>query len=295
MHGREDAGENGIIPFGFHTFVASLLNWFHSWYLPHTIKIHRDDYLATSIAKAKIWTMMINHTNSADIVITPSKHFRKKLIHYGTKKDIKVFPNGFPDSLFYKKATIKKLKPEEDLRIIWHSRVSSEKRIIPFLEALTKIEKKYHLDIYGSGNEIYKAKLYAKKHRLSVRFHGNVKFKKLSDAINESHLDILTSYNVDTFGMTLIEAEAFATPVFFCDPDMQEIVPKGSYVLSPGPSPEQMAKTINNILKHPEKIQQMSEVMLEHREEVLISKRIEILEKIFNSIISKHKKINLSK
>ena len=30
MHGREDMGETNIIPFGFRTIVAILLNWFHS-------------------------------------------------------------------------------------------------------------------------------------------------------------------------------------------------------------------------------------------------------------------------
>ena len=46
-----------------------------------------------------------------------------------------------------------------------------------------------------------------------------------------------------------------------------------------------MAGALNDLLAHPEKIRQMSEIMLKNRNEVLISKRIKILEKIFSDII----------
>ena len=285
MHGREDMGEANLIPFGFRTIVASALNWFHSWYIPHQIKIHKDNYLADTVAKAKMWTLMVNHANFADLVLTPSEHFRKKLIHYGVKKEIKVFPNGFSDQNFPQNPKVKELAPGKELKMIWHSRVSGEKRIMPFLEALTKVVGKYRLDVYGDGNDLKRAERFVKKHNLNVEFHGNVKFEKLASAIADSHLDILVSYNYDTFGMTLIEAEAYGVPVFFCDPDMEEIVPPGSYILSKDESPTEMAATLNNLLEQPEKIRKMSEIMLKHREEILISKRIKKLEALFNLII----------
>ena len=81
--------------------------------------------------------------------------------------------------------------------------------------------------------------------------------------------------------MTLIEAEAFATPVFFCDPDMKEIVPKGSFIISKNKTPKEMTKSLNNLFEHPEKIEQMSKIMVKNHKDILISKRIKILEKIF--------------
>lgn len=279
MHGREDMGESNIIPFGFRTMVATLLNWFHSWYLPHPIKIHQDNYLANTIAKSKMWELMVNHANYADLVLTPSKHFRKKLLHYGVKKEIKVFPNGFPDNKFPPDISVKRLKPNEELRIIWHSRVSAEKRIMPFLKSLIMVGGKYRLDVYGGGGDFFRAKRYAKHRKINAIFHGNVSFEELANAISNSHLDVLVSYDFDTFGMTLIEAEAFGVPVFFCDPDMKEIVPKDSFIMSQNETPEKMAESINDLLKHPEKIEQMSKIMLKNRKKILISKRIKILEK----------------
>lgn len=285
MHGREDMGVTNIIPFGFRTIVATLLNWFHSWYIPHPIKVHRDDYLADTIAKAKMWTLMVNHANFADYVITPSHHFAKKLTHYGVKHKIQIFPNGYPDQNFPASPAVKSLKPGETLQIIWHSRLSGEKRILPFLQALSQVNGKYCLNVYGGGADLKKAKRYAAKHHLNVTFYGNAKFTTVQNAILKSHLDVLASYNFDNYPMTLVEAEAAGVPAFICDKDMQEIVPKGSFVLSDGPAPTQMAEALNNLLQHPDKIHQMSEIMLKHREEVLISKRIKTLEKIFNDII----------
>ena len=286
MHGREDMGITNIIPFGFRTIVATLLNWFHSWYISHPIKIHRDDYLADTIAKAKMWTLMVNHANFADYIITPSHHFAKKLTHYGVKKKIQIFPNGYPNQNFPTSPEAKNLKPGETLQIIWHSRLSGEKRIMPFLQALSQVEGKYHLNVYGSGANLKKAKRYAAKHHLNVTFHGNTKFATVQNAISKSHLDVLASYNFDNYPMTLVEAEAAGVPVFICDKDMQEIIPKGSFILSDGPAPTQMATALDNLLQHPEKIQQMSEIMLKNRNEVLISNRIKILEKYFSDIIN---------
>lgn len=286
MHGREDMGITNIIPFGFRTIVATLLNWFHSWYVPHPIKIHRDDYLADTTAKAKMWTMMVNHANYADYVIAPSHHFAKKLTHYGVKHKIQIFPNGYPDQNFPTNPTVKSLNPGEPLKIIWHSRLSGEKRIMPFLQALSQVNGKYHLDVYGGGADLKRAKHYVTKHNLSVTFHGNAKFTTVQSAILKSHLDVLTSYNFDNYPMTLVEAEAAGVPAFICDPDMQEIVPKDSYILSADPTPIQMAEALNNLLQHPEKIQQMSKIMLKNRNEVLISNRIKILEKYFSDIIN---------
>ena len=283
MHGREDMGETNIIPRGFRTIVALALNLFHSWYIPHKTKVHRDEFYADTLARAKMWSLMVNHANFADIVLTPSEHFREKLIRYGVTKPIKVVANGYPDDKFPDNPTLKQLSPGEELKIVWHSRVSAEKRMMPFLRAMTKARGKFRLDVYGGGGDYYRAQRFARRHHLNVIFHGNVDFATAQKAIDDAHLDVLVSYNFDTFGMTLIEAEAHGTPVFFCDPDMKEIVPEGSYIISKNENPTEMAKALNYIFKHPGKIAEMSRTMLDHRKEVLISKRIKTLEKIFDS------------
>ena len=285
MHGREDMGETHIIPYGLRTFVSIMLNWFHSWYLPHPKKIKIDDYLADSLAKAKMWELMISHANFADLVLTPSEHFREKLLHYGVKKEIKVLKNGVSDELFIENLSPRELKKDEELRIIWHSRISAEKRIMPFLEALKNIKGKYRVDIFGGGGDYFRAKRFVKRHKIKAIFHGNQPFPKIYSHLKKAHLDVLVSYNFDTFGMTLIEAESVGVPVFFCDPDMKEVVPENSFILSRDETPEKMTRALEDLLKNPEKIRKMSEKMLKNRSEIFVSRRVDLLEQYFNDII----------
>ena len=307
MHGREDMGEALIIPLGLRTFVATMLNWFHAWYLPHSIKITKDNYLATTLAKAKMWALMVNHANQADVVIAPSDYFRKMLIYYGVKKPVVALHHGIADDYLKKTPPARELKPGEPLEIIWHSRLSPEKRLMPFLEALNiitpnppiaslktplvavknfknreKFTPCYHLAVYGDGPEAVNAKAYARLHRLNVTFYGATKFAQIWPQLKKAHLDILVSYNYDTFGMTLIEAAAAGTPALIVDPDLEEIVPKNGYILAKAPSPVAIAEALNLLLKHPENIAKMSEAMLNSRAAISNSMKIDQLEQIFS-------------
>ncbi len=281
MHGREDMAIAMNVPLMFKTISASCLNLFHSWYLPHKIKIKKDDYLAPTVARAKMWTMMVNHANYADIIITPSLHFKNKLKHYGVSKTIEVLSNGVADEVLKKKCIVRKVKDNEPVRMIWHSRVSNEKRILPFLEALKLFEGKYFLDVYGDGNVERKAKKYVQHNRMNVKFHGCKSREEILNKIDESHLDIMASYGFDTQGMTLLEAESRGLPVFFCDPDMKEVVPSGSYISSETPDPSSMAAALNKLVSHPELIEKMSEKMIEKRSEVAQSEKNKKLLKIY--------------
>ena len=80
--------------------------------------------------------------------------------------------------------------------------------------------------------------------------------------------------------MILLDAEAAGLPVFFCDPEMVEIVPEGSYVLAGGPDPVSMAIALENL---PAKdIVKMSKKMIRARksvsQDVQIKKLLEVYE-----------------
>lgn len=286
MHGREDMGEANIIPAGFRTLVAWMLNGMHSWYLPHKKKVTKDNYLADTRAKAKMWTLVINHANAADYMITPAEHYLKKLKHYGVTGKTRVVRNAVEDESFPAPAEAREWKEGEALRMIWHSRVSGEKRIMVLLEALTRVQGEYVLDVYGGGPDLKKAKRFVRKHHLTgVKFHGNTKFEKLKEKLARAHLDILVSYNFDVCPMTMLEAQAMGTPVFICDRDMAGLMPTGGYVLAKGASAEEIAKSLNQLFTQKERIREMSLVMGQHRAEALESYRINELVDVFNDII----------
>lgn len=285
MHGREDIGEEKIVPFGLKTIVAAALNLFHSWYIPHPLRVSRDNYLANTIAKAKMWTLMVNHANYADLVLTPSEHFREKLIYYGVKKPITALYHGVRDDLIDAEVSPKNFKDNETLEIIWHSRLSGEKRILPFLEALRLVKGPYRLSVYGDGKDAGKAQIYAKMHHLNVDFNGEANLDTISRALKKSHLDVLVSYNYDTFGMILLEAMAAGVPVLIADPELAEILPEGGYILSKNETPVEMANAINQIFKQKELIEKMSKIEISARDNGRITKKVEKLEKTFKKLL----------
>ena len=121
-----------------------------------------------------------------------------------------------------------------------------------------------------------------------MTFHGNATFEEVQDAIPKAQLDVLVPYNYDDYPSTLVEAEAAGLPVFICDPDLEEVLPEKSFLISKNESPAAMATTLNDLFKHPERISKMSRVMLGNRNEVLISQRIKLLEKCFKLAQTSH-------
>ena len=282
MHGREDMAIAINVPHPFKYLVASVLNGLHKKYLPHTLKVRRDKYQAPTRTRAKMWELMVNQANQADVVLAPSRHFAHKLEHYGVEKTVEVVSNGIADELVQEDFNERNLDDGAVLKMIWNSRLSKEKRIMPFLQAVAMLRRPYLLYVYGDGNQYKKAQRFAKRHGLKVKFYGRRKRDKIIERMKEAHLGIMASYNFDTQGMTLLESEATGLPVMFCDPEMIEVVPAESYLIAGGPEAVAMAITLENFSA--DKIKKMSKQMLKHRTDVLQSTQIKKLLKVYKSV-----------
>lgn len=286
MHGREDMAIATNVLWPAKYITASALNFLHGRYLNHDIKVKRDRFQAPTVARAKMWTLMVNQAENADVVTAPSDHFARKLEHYGVTKPIITVSNGVPDDLVVEDAESRHLDDGAVLKMIWNSRISKEKRILPFLRALTMLKRPYILYVYGDGNQFKKAKKFAEDHKLKTKFYGAVKRERIFDRMREAHLDVMASYNFDTQGMTLLESEATGLPVFFCDPAMAEIIPNGSYVLSNGPESEAIAMALDSLPA--EQINKMSKVMLKHRNDVAQSRQSKKILEIYKQAVILH-------
>lgn len=287
MHGREDMAIAVNVSHPWKTLAARTLAFLHGRYLPHAIKVKRDKFQAPTVARAKMWELMVNQAEQADVVLSPSEHFARKLEHYGVTKPVVAVSNGIPKSLVDEKFAKRKMADGDVLKMIWNSRVSQEKRIMPFLQAVAMLKRPYLVYIYGNGNALKQAKKYAEKKQLKVKFFGATKREKIIERMREVHLGVMASYNFDTQGMTLLEAEATGLPVFFCDPAMCEIVPQGSFVLAGGPEAAAMAIALENMPA--EHVAEMSAVMLKNRKEVLQSVQIKKLLEAYKKAIGLHK------
>ncbi len=294
MHGREDVAAETNIPHPFKTLGGALLCRLHKCGVPHPIKIRRDDYLAPTVVRAKMWTLMVNHANFADMVITPSKHFKDKLQHYGVSKPFYVISNAISDDalkdsfekagLDFNKPVVREYDGNSPLRLFWNSRVSKEKRMMPFLEALTLVKTPVALEVYGDGNDLKKAEKYVKSHDLPVKFYGRTDHTKMLERMKDAQLSVVVSYGFDNQPMTILEARAMGLPALICDPDLFEVTGKGG-VLAKGPSPAEMAKAIDDLASNLGELEKKSKLCLVERDEVLQSVQIKKLIKLYNSLV----------
>lgn len=289
MHGREDMAVAVNVAYPFKTAVATLLNYWHAKNLGFQEPIKKDQELAPTLARARMWTLMARQANAANLVTVPSQHFADKLKKYGVKREIKVVSNGVDDNLVLAKNwRHREFKAGETLKIVWANRVSKEKRFLVFLEALNLIKDlDFEFLVIGDGNEMAKAKKFVKKQGLGkkVIFKGAIPHTEVLECFANQHVSVINSYGFDTQGLTILEAAACGLPVIYADPDMNKIVPANGGLQAKDNSPAAMATLIEGIFRQPDLIEKMSQAMMEQRKEVLQSTQIKKLLKIYENLI----------
>lgn len=300
MHGREDMAIAVNVTHPFKTLAGTGLNAIHRHFMHKYSKvkrIKRDNYLADTAAKCRMWELMVRQANCADEVITPSQHFADKLKHYGVSRPITPVSNGVEDKVAlgtdWKIRKVSKAS-HEPIRIIWTSRLSKEKRIMPFLESLKLVKEdsdRFFFTAVGDGNEFEAAKKYVLENGLSknVKFLGAVPHEKVLELLKTEHLSIINSYGFDTQGLTILEAAATGLPVIYCDRDMKQVVLPDAGMCAHDESPKQMAKLILDIINNPELIEKMSRAAMKQRKAVFQSTQIKNLLAVYEKALKKSK------
>lgn len=314
MHGREDMAITINVPHPFKTIAATGINLIHRTTLKSILKkSSRSDYrnpepkkspglnyqnieiknLAPTIARREMWQMMTRQANLADQVITPSAHFAKKLQLFGVTRPISVISNGISDQEITNfTPRIRTYQDHEPLRILWFSRLSKEKRILPFLESLRIAQElepnfRFVFTIIGDGNQMSKVRKFCKKHfdEASIKILGTIPHQEILQKYTEDqHLSIINSYQFDTQGLTILEAAACNLPVIYADPDMSEIVPNHGGLCAKSPSPRAMAELLLKIHHQPEIIQKLSQNLAASEKTYLQSHQIEKLLKLYRQL-----------
>ena len=303
MHGREDMAIAINVPHPFKTLAATGINLIHRTTLkPIAKKSPKPDYqnteiknLAPTIARREMWQMMTRQANLADQVITPSAHFAKKLQLFGVTHPISVISNGIADQEIANfTPKIRTYQNNEPLRILWFSRLSKEKRILPFLESLRIAQKlepnfRFIFTIIGDGNQMSKVQKFCKKHfdEASIKILGTIPHQEILQKYTEDqHLSIINSYQFDIQGLTILEAAACNLPVIYADPDMSEIVPNHGGLCAKSPTPHAMAELLLKIYHQPEIIQKLSQNLAASEKTYLQSHQIKKLLDLYFSLLN---------
>ncbi len=206
------------------------------------------------------WRCMVANAQASDHQIVPTKHFAQSLAERGVSRPISVISNGIDDDVIDRAVTAPAIgsADSEPLRLIWCGRLSSEKRVLAAIEAVSLVEN-CTLDIYGEGQVEASLKKTIDSADLGrrVRLRGRVEHEECLAAMRSCDALLFTSYGFDTQGLVLLEAAAMSLPTIYCDPALSETVPDGGGLLSEGPSPAALAAAIRVIVEDRDTLREM--------------------------------------
>lgn len=153
------------------------------------------------------------YEKNIDMIITPSKFAKNKLVEFGlSEKKIKFIPH-FID--------LKGKKPEFRLGdyLLYFGRLSKEKGVDNLLFAIYNSQLKIKLKIAGTGDYADTLQALAKQYKLEDRvdFLGHLNNEELGNAIKKAKLVVVPSRVWETFGLAALEAFAYGKTVLASD------------------------------------------------------------------------------
>lgn len=121
-------------------------------------------------------------------------------------------------------------------RFVWLGRMSPEKRLLPFLEALAASGVEADVEVIGGGGQLRAARrLVAKlRPRATVTFAGRMPYAHTLRRIAAADAVVQTSIGFETQGMTIFEAASLGTPSVVSDPDLAAELGTGFWAVGDG-------------------------------------------------------------
>lgn len=177
--------------------------------------------LADRAADGALRNMTLGVAQRADQVVSPSAHQAERLRAAGLER-VAVVPNTV-------RASGHAAQPLEGvdvpLRIIWIGRCEPEKRILPFVRALTAAQRRLGPGrlrgvVVGDGSQLAEARQAAGD--AEIDFLGRQDHDRVPELLARAHLVALTSCGFDNQPMTIVEAVAAGRGVLYCDPALSE-------------------------------------------------------------------------
>jgi glycosyltransferase involved in cell wall biosynthesis len=233
MHNRVSVGIHAVSPFPRTTL--RLLNW---W---------QRRVLGTARGRPDGWTYLRGLAAGADAVTAPSSHFARRLEEHEVHPHVDVVWNGIDDDV------LDELLPEVGRprrpglpRFIWLGRMSPEKRLLPFLEALAPAGIAAEVHILGGGGQLRAAQRIVRRRRpaASVVFGGRLGYTEVLRLIADADALVQTSIGFETQGMTPFEAASLGTPSVMSDPDIANELGSGFWQV-PDASIAALAQTLS--------------------------------------------------
>lgn len=234
MHNRVDVGLAAVTP--LHRPVLRVLNAWRRRVLP---------VAGVSDQGRDGWAYLRGLAVGSAAVTAPSGHFARRLEQHGVFASVDVVWNGIDDEILddIVREDAGERAPGRP-RLVWLGRMSPEKRLLPFLQAVVESDVDAEIEIIGGGGQRRAAERIAARAQLpSVRFIGRLPYRDVLHRIRQADAVVQTSIGFETQGMTPFEAAALGTPTIVCDPDIAGELRDGFWDVPAfdAPEPERIA------------------------------------------------------
>jgi 1,2-diacylglycerol 3-alpha-glucosyltransferase len=228
MHNRVDVGIEATAPFP--KLVLRVLNAWQSRALDGTHSRGADAGRGRDG-----WSYLRTFGRRSDAVTAPSGHFARRLEKHGVAPRVDVIWNGIDDDIL---DAARADEPPTTTRpkLVWLGRMSPEKRLLPFLEALALSGIDADVEIIGGGGQEKAARRLVEKHApaASVTFAGRLPYAETLRRIAAADAVVQTSIGFETQGMTAFEAASLGTPAIVSDPDIGAELGSGFWMVGDG-------------------------------------------------------------
>jgi glycosyltransferase involved in cell wall biosynthesis len=242
MHNRVGVGLAATVP-----FPSAVLRFLNGWQRmmlgPAASRAPRHGYDG--------WSYLRGLAVHANAVTAPSAHFARRLEEHGVvpgagaRRAVDVIWNGIDDSILDDALALTAPRRPGPPRLIWLGRMSPEKRLLPFLQALCDAGVRADVQVLGSGSQRRAAERLIERARpeASVVFGGRMSYAETLRRIAEADAVLQTSIGFETQGMTVFEGASLGTPAIISDPDIAAELESG-YWQVPDASTAALAQTI---------------------------------------------------
>lgn len=278
LHNNVDEGTRAVTPAAPAVFAA--LRFWRGLSLGHA----RGE---VSKRSRGAWRYLAELTAEADAVIAPSAHFAAQLERHGVYENVQVVRGGVDDALISKVATLPRSERTRP-RLVWLGRMSGEKRVIEFIEAISQANLKADVRLFGAGLLLEKVRTRIDELDLHERVEivGPVSHEQALIALRDADALVQTSIGFETQGLTPFEAAALGTPTVFCDHAIaQDIEVEPQWVVQDA-SVEALAEALELAVQEITAQHEPVRVGTEHAGAFLQSEQTKLLVKIYESVLA---------
>lgn len=192
------------------------------------------------------WAFLRGIALGSSAVTAPSGHFARRLEQHGVFDRVDVVWNGVDDELLAQTLAAARVDDEAPgarrPRFVWLGRMSPEKRLLPFLEAVVESGVDAEVEVIGGGGQLRAAEKIARGHD-GIRFAGRLPYAETLARIAAADAVVQTSIGFETQGMTPFEAATLGTPTVVSDPDIAAELRGGIWAV-PDASVTALARTL---------------------------------------------------